>query len=75
MPVISEIAGPVLKEEIQGPEVSGNLIHPNGLSKLYIKHTFPHSFFSHEHITYRTVHKMHNKEGLIITGLTLPIAM
>lgn len=68
MPVLSAIAGPVLKEKIQGPEVSGNLILPSRLSKLYINHTFPHSFLSHAHIPYRTVHKMHNKESLILTG-------
>lgn len=41
MLAISEIAGPVLKEEIQGPESSGNLILLSGLSKLCINHTFP----------------------------------
>lgn len=75
MVVISEIAGPVLKEEIPETEVSGNLILLSELSKLYVNHIFPHSFLSHAHITYRTVHKMNNNEGFILTGRTLPVAM
>lgn len=49
--VTSEIEELVIKEEMQGLEVSGNWIIQNVLSEVYINHTFHHSLLFGVHIT------------------------